>query len=222
MSTIIIIKKLFTWYEGWGEKYTNKKGVPRVTTTLVREDLIKDLGAWIEYHPRFHGYPATGKYVMPEELYFEVSRANAINFDFLSVHKLLIVSESMLNFLWEQGFKDGYEIAPIKSVVNKAKKIVETEKKYFALRFVRFDDDLIDYGDEMEVIAETQTMQIKFTLYPNMSVKDNVNKEIFILDKIEVPKSLFFTENIKNNMMKKGFIGPTLYATSELHKAFCD
>jgi hypothetical protein len=215
--------KLYTFHEGWDYKFVKKRGLPREIETLVKDKTGKEQGPgiWSLYIPGYHEYSPSGEYAFPKELYFEVPANNKIFFDFLGwSHKVRIVSESMLRFLSENGLNDGYEVSLLK-VISRNGKAIETEKKYFALRFNLLDDNLLDFQEGMEVEGGSQ-FKTKFTLYPNMRVKENVTKKIFIIEERTFHNSLVFTESIKRLIEEHKFITPDIYAMNELYKAFID
>jgi hypothetical protein len=222
MSETAQNNEIYTWYEGWDYKYKKQKGIPRTILTLVIDAPQDYSGRKWTLYGAFAGTPPTGGYALPESLYLEVSGGiRNVFFDFLcSSNQVMVVSENMLCFLKEHGLTDGYEIAEIADVINKSGKSLEPNKKYFALRFYDFDDEMIDFGNEVEVEGGSQ-FKTKFTLYPNMRIKDGVNKEIFALSKFFF-NSLFFSDRIRQALKEKKFICPPMYAMSEFHKAFTE
>jgi len=222
-------KKLYAWYQGWGRKYVKKRGVPHSIEVQIKDSPTEYAGRWTLYIPNYHELPPVGEYAFPKEVYFEVPANNKVLLDYMPwEHRVKVVSESMLNFFREQGFTDGYEVAVVKDVISRRGKIIETPKKYFALRFYTFDDELLDFQNEEEVVVKPTTDHIldifttKFSIYPNMRIKEGVEKKIFVLEHRTFDDALVFTEDIKKMIEEKGFIGPEIYSIEEFYKAFID
>ena len=188
----------------------------------IKDSPSEYAGEWSLYIPGYHTQPPTGEYSLPKELYLEVPANNRVTFDFLgSAHRVKIVSESLLQFLVEHGITSNYEIAAIGNVISRKGKVIETPKKYFALRFYAFDDDLLDFQDEVVVEGKGHFVT-KFSIYPNMSIKEGVDKRIFVPDHPTFSETLIFTEEIKHSIEEKGFIGPEIYTMTEFQAAFID
>jgi len=222
-------KQLYVWYEGWTKKYVKKRGIPHSTEIQIKDSPTEYAGLWTLYISNYHDSPPVDEYAFPKEVYFEVPANNKILLDFMSwTHKVKVVSESMLEFFREQGFTDGYEVAAVKNVISRRGKTIETPKKYFALRFYTFDDELLDFQNEVEIVVRPTTDHIldifttEFSLYPNMRIKEGVDKKIFALEHRTFNNALVFTEDIKKMIEERGFIGPEIYSMEEFYKAFID
>jgi len=216
---------MYTWNEGWGEKFTKKIGVPRRVETLILSTLNpKSPGKWSVYIPGFHEYPPTGEYAFPEEIYFEVPANNKITFDFTGWgHNTRVVSEHMLQFLIEQGLTENYEIARAK-IINRRGELTKTEKNYFVLWFHKFDDDLLEFNGKIEVTPEAlpYLTSLTFELYPNMQIKNGVDKKIFVVKHRTFNEAFVFTEEVRDLIVEKKFIGANIYAMDELWQAYVD
>jgi len=231
--------KLYMWKESGIGVYAKKKGVPRNVETLIKES-HQEIGAgqWTMYISGFHQTPPIGEHAFPKKIYLEIPTNTKITFDFLeNAHHVKIISEEMLNVLKEHGLTENYELAPV-TVINRKGQEIETEKNYFALRFYKFDNDLLDFGDvkvlncdyDGYVITHTQVplqklKGLSYNMHPNMKVKEGVNKKIFALHNTPhqpYQKALVFTEEIKDLIVEKGFVGQNIYSMDELWKAYTD
>jgi len=218
-------KKLYLWNSGYFKTYVKIKGIPRSIEVMIQDTPDKNgsPGEWALYSAK-HDYPPTGEKVFPKELYLQIPASHKITFDFLGWNEAVkIVSEAMLQFLNEQGLTEGYELGSL-TVVSKKEEVIETEKKYFALRFFRFDEDLLDFGNREEVeVKNSADENRKIALYPNMRIKEGVDKKIFVLDDFDYyhtfNQSLIFTEEIKVLIEERKFVACKIYAMDELHKA---
>jgi len=222
-------KQLYVWYEGWGSKYVKKRGVPHSTEIQIKDSPTDYAGMWTLYISNYHDFPPSGEHAFPKEVYFEVPANNKVLLDYIPWdHNVKIVSKAMLEFFREQGFTDGYEVAAVKNVISRRGKTIETPKKYFALRFYTFDDELLDFQNEVEIVRKPTTdhildvFTIKFSLFPNMRIKEGVEKRIFALEHRTFNDALVFTEDIKKMIEERGFIGPEIFSMEEFYKAFID
>jgi len=224
MSSIIEKEKLYTWNEGMTYKFVKKKGIPRNIETLVLETISpKFVGRWSSYYSAL-GKPPTGENSFPKQVYFEVPANNKIMFDFLGrSHHVKIVSERMLQFLKEQGLVENYELATVE-IVNRRGRKIETEKQYFALRFYGFDDDLLEFNNKVKVsqISFQNLKPLTFDLFPNLKVKKSVEKKIFASNHPTFKDALVFTQEVRDLIAEKKFIGPNIYDMEELWQAFVD
>ena len=128
----------------------------------------------------------------------------------------------MVQFLRENGLTNGYEVASIKDVISRSGIVITTEKRYFALRFNIFDNTSLEFHNKVEVKPWSQLNPITFDLYPNMCIKEGVDKQIFILDHPTFNDTIIFTEEIKALIVERKFVGPEIYSMKEFHKAFID
>jgi len=153
----------------------------------------------------------------------------------------IMVSDEMSEFLKKfvlidlNGF---YSIASV-TIVNKKQKIIKTEKQYYLIWFYRFDnfyeqggihpkfekyipndEDPLIFGKKINSIFDENNPKkpIRGKFYPNLKIKDGVERKSFVLQGL--PFLLLFTEEIKNLIEERKFIGPTIYAMDEIHKAF--
>ncbi|RIY35297.1 hypothetical protein CKY20_10890 [Capnocytophaga canis] len=213
------MKQLFIWGQGF-YGYKKVKGVPRIGNALIKDSIDTYAGNWTSYIHGYHPFPPQGEYKFPDELYLEVSGYASVQFDYLEVgHNVKIFSNDLLHFFQENGLTEGYEIAKIKSVMNASGKVLET-KPYYALRFYEFDNNLLEYPSEGAVYGKGAKGN---KIYPNMTPKSNVDKKIFVLD-IEISviyyQTLIFTQEIRDEIIKRKFIGPKIYSTQEYIQAY--
>ncbi|GIM57486.1 hypothetical protein CAPN006_18780 [Capnocytophaga canimorsus] len=210
------MKQLFICKEGY-KGYKKVKGVPRVVQAILRNNLEDYMCRWKTSFVIYAKNPPPEEYKLPNTLYLEITGNFSLQFDFLALgYGAKVVSEDFLNFLQENGVKDGYEIAKIRSVVNRSDKVLET-KPYYVLRFYEVDDDLLEYPVEGAVYA-TGTKGKK--IYPHLTPKQGVEKNIFVLRESPYDESLIFTEEIKDKIIKRKFITPQIYTTQEYIQAY--
>jgi len=217
--------KLYIWNEGDVGIYVKKRGVPQEIETLIKESLERrGPGQWMMYISGFHPTPPIGEHAFSKKVYLEVPANNKIMFDFLeNAHHVKVLSEEMLNFLKEHGLTENYELAPV-IVISRSGKVIETEKNYFALRFYKFDNDLLEFGEAVQVTRKPfQGIKSRaFELYPNMKIKEGVDKKIFALKHLNYQRALVFTKEIKDLIVEKGFVGADIYSMDELWRAYTD
>ncbi|WP_394363887.1 Imm43 family immunity protein [Capnocytophaga canimorsus] len=107
-------------------------------------------------------------------------------------------------------------MAKIKSVVNRSGKELET-KPYYVLRFYQFDDDLLEYPLEGAVYGKgTKGKKI----YPNMKPKQDNPKKIYVLKERPYHKTFILTQQVKDEIIRRKFIGPKIYSTQEYIQAY--
>ncbi len=210
------MQQLFIWGEGF-RGYKKVKGVPRMMNSFVRNTLTDCERTWTLYIPNNECVKPQGIYKLPNELFLEISENQSILFDFIGLeYNVKIVSEDLLHFLESKGLTEGYEIAKIINVVDKSGKILKT-KNYYALRFYVFDDDFLVYSEEGAVYGKGAKGR---KLYPNMTIKSCEKKQIFVLENPLYSYSFIVTQEIRNDIVKKKFIGPYFYTTQEYIKAY--
>ena len=190
------MQQLFIWGEGF-RGYKKVKGVPRMMNSFVRNTLTDCERTWTLYIPNNECVKPQGIYKLPNELFLEISENQSILFDFI-------------------GLTEGYEIAKIINVVDKSGKILKA-KNYYALRFYVFDDDFLVYSEEGAVYGKGAKGR---KLYPNMTIKSSEKKQIFVLENPLYSYSFIVTQEIRNDIVKKKFIGPYFYTTQEYIKAY--
>ena len=210
------MQQLFIWGEGF-RGYKKVKGVPTMMNSFVRNTLTDCERTWTLYIPNNECVKPQGIYKLPNELFLEISENQSILFDFIGLeYNVKIVSEDLLHFLESKGLTEGYEIAKIINVVDKSGKILKA-KNYYALRFYVFDDDFLVYSEEGAVYGKGAKGR---KLYPNMTIKSSEKKQIFVLENPLYSYSFIVTQEIRNDIVKKKFIGPYFYTTQEYIKAY--
>ena len=210
------MQQLFIWGEGF-RGYKKVKGVPRMMNSFVRNTLTDSERTWTLYIPNNECVKPQGIYKLPNELFLEISENQSILFDFIGLeYNVKIVSEDLLHFLESKGLTEGYEISKIINVVDKSGKILKA-KNYYALRFYVFDDDFLVYSEEGAVYGKGAKGR---KLYPNMTIKSSEKKQIFVLENPLYSYSFIVTQEIRNDIVKKKFIGPYFYTTQEYIKAY--
>jgi hypothetical protein len=210
--------KLFIWAEGYQSRYVKKKGLPNSVNCILIEpespyfaDVSKDNivreNKWTTFYPDSSGKMPSEEFALPKEFYLEVN-LESIDFDFLPCRDTIIVSEGFLNFLLK--LNKNFEYTKITKVVNREREVVSTNKNYFVVRFFKFDDELINFNPEVK----------KWFLYPNMEIKQGVDKSFFVLYEPNYRGKLIFTEIIKKDIEHLKFLGPDIYSTEKYPFAF--
>jgi len=184
-------KNFYLWYEEFVDN-AKIKGLPHSTNIIIYDSVKGDRvpGTWSLYIPNNHDNSSSDKYPLPAELYMEISGRDKVSFDFLGwAHNLMLVSESMLEFLQDLGMLDGYDVSKL-MVVNRKLKVKETEKKYFALRFLYSDIQLIDLNraDTLDVHPIQTSVWYRYLLFKNMCIKKDTDKHLFVLNDLDILK----------------------------------
>lgn len=202
---------LFIWAEGYHDRYVKKVGLPISFNFILMEpssqffknpDAPNHLSKWDTYDPLVSS-PPLGEYKLPSELYVEVRGNSKIDFDFLPNGEYKFVSENFLNFLLE--YSNSFEICKISKFFNRKRVEIPVKKQYYVIRYFRYDDDLIDFNENVR----------KWFLYPKMKIKEGVDKTVFALYKVEYISALLFTEDVKKRIEELGFLGPDIYPVAK-------
>lgn len=213
------MESLFIWY------YIPRnlpKGVPLPLNTMVAENFNPNSPMpafdypWGRYNHYKMDFPPEEKDLrLPDNLFFIVKKEKELLFDYLNwKSEYKVVSAEMLLFLQENQLNDGYETAKL-TVVNTSGKEISS-KKYFLLRFGRFDDDLIDFNEPTKKRAVgTQGL----FLYPDMQPSEKTNREIFVLKNFCYVETLIFSENLRKRI-KGEFYLPEIYSSQEYVTAY--
>ena len=142
--------ELFIWfYRG----YVPQKGVPMNDDIIMFDtfDNIKNTfinkSEWMvmDYKP-LPFPPIDERYKFPEKQFLVIKKKiKEVLFAYIEYrYNVKIFSMELLTDLKNNGLNDGYETAELLIVDKLGNKL--TEKKYFALRFGSFDDDLFNFN----------------------------------------------------------------------------
>jgi Immunity protein 43 len=139
---------------------------------------------------------------------FNSKKTKEVKFDFLNKRgEYKIVSENFLAFIIDFGINENYETAELDILDLKGNKI--TSKRYYLLRFVRFDDDLFDFNENNKIPVKGFGMDDKF-LYPDLQLKKSTKKEIFVLNNFCYQQIIIFTGKVKERIEKEFYV-PEIY-----------
>ncbi|MCD8455092.1 immunity 43 family protein [Tenacibaculum finnmarkense genomovar ulcerans] len=214
------MNQLYIWRNTLGRK---QKGVPQnADTWLSDQKSTKDLnntpikGEWISYNPHKDFYPLEERLKLPKELYLYIRIKNTPVFDWYFMHHhVMAVSEKFLFFLKENKLDNHFEIAELK-IINKENKEFN-EKKYFAIRIIKFDDSLFNLNEEIRKRAAG--IKGRF-IYPQMKLKkDSESQNIFFLLEFCYNESLVLTEKVKNYILSN-FHSPEIYKIEDYPLVF--
>ena len=228
--------KLYIFYPDWSSSAVRIKGLPLATSEAIIQDSPSKngyAGSWCSYYP-LGDDPPQGKHILLDELFLQTTGRAEPNFDFLGVsHRVKCFSEQMWDFIKGYLTSDNeFDMSKL-TLVNKSGKVFNTNKKYVAVRFLRDNDDLIDfgasetlvlspYGDENQLIYPY--MKIKSDTYNNIfCLKDPLLSEVFdpsAPQRVGFSKTLIITERLRNHIIDKGFVTLPMYELNELHTAF--
>jgi hypothetical protein len=188
--------------------YTEKINVSKPMEPYYSND-------WLFYYPKRHGFPVPDKYKLPENLYLICREIGNIKFDFYTqALGQWIVSDDFFEFINENNlFNSLYEVAELQIQTTKGMKL--GLKKYYLMRFVQYNDDLVDWENSPQITANRRT-GIKFNFYNGFIFnKDKNIPEAMYFSKIAFKQSFIITEKIKTLMEKKQFSGFDLYTLND-------
>ena len=174
---------------------------------------------WLLYHPIKHGIPPKEEYKLPKKLIM-ICELSKLVLDFFPLFTYRwLVSESFLNFLVENELlpENRVEVAVITELLSRRKMQPISEKKYYIIRWFRPFNDLLD-------IEKTQTDIVKHSegkgwrehvYYKKIFFKDNVCPNLFFLHQPFYYDCFFVTQEIRDKMESKKFLGFDFYTLEE-------
>ncbi|BAV05583.1 Immunity protein 43 [Filimonas lacunae] len=174
--------------------------------------------AWKTFNHHTMSFPPTGTHQFPEEMYLVVTKKYpAIHFDYFDYgYYVKLVSGRFLSFMEEQGVTaDYYEKALLHIVDIQGHSLAN--QGYHALRFGKFDDQLLNWPVETRKRAAGFK---DFFLYPNMQLKAPVEgKGLFVLFEFCYNNTLVFTQQVKDVILTQ-FISPEIYKVADFPFVF--
>ncbi|MFD2909193.1 Imm43 family immunity protein [Flavobacterium ardleyense] len=214
------MENLYIWFYTTARKH---KGVPYIIENRSLSDVFtakKDegMGKWSDYNPTKDGFPPRdSRLKFPKDLFFIVQKEKEILLDFMPYHNnLMIISDVFLDYLKEQKIDLNFEIANLK-VVHRNGLELKVDKKYFAIRIGKFDDELFDLDQQSKKRAAGSR---DFFLYPNLKLKiKNIERDLFFLNELWYSEALILTEKGKEEV-KKRFYSPEIYKAEDYPLAF--
>ena len=206
-------EELYIWYN---RNYLKKEGFPLSDNITLFDTFesanvrFKNISEWAVLSYRDISFPPENeKYKFPLKQFLVLKqKIKTISFDYIEYHSnVKIVSESFLNFLKYNGLETNqYEIAEL-TIVDKNGKLL-TEKKYFALRFGTFDDELFDFNEPTK--RRTKVHGSTNYLFPDLSLKYLLpGKSIFVLKHFSYRETIIFKECVLDSVIQ--FQSPEIY-----------
>jgi hypothetical protein len=205
--------ELFIWFN---RGYKPKKGTP-LTDDIVLFDSFDNSkkqkffnqSEWMvfDYKPMTFP-PQEEKYKFPKNQFLIIKKKiKDIFFDYIEYgSNVKIFSENLFDFLIKNGLDSGYEIATL-SVVDKFGNRL-TDRKYVALRFGLYNDDLFDYNTKTK--QKTKVHGSTNYTFPDLSLKDNlINKSIFVLNEFAYRHSIIFKKDVLQKLLN--YYEPEIY-----------
>lgn len=157
-------------------------------------------------HPDFD-YPWVVTYTpgpmppMPNKVYVCIKKLKAVNFDFIPYGDFLLISESLLSFLEEQGFDYTFDRSQAERVNTKGQTL--TEEKFYLLRK---DDQLIQ--------EEVEWLEGDVSLGEYSQVITHSDKGVFLSDEDGYESCLLVDENLKETLEQR-FRAVFLYTVAD-------
>jgi hypothetical protein len=165
---------------------------------------------WKMYDAQIHGAPPEKEKEFPKKMYLVSTKKNnqKVKFDFYGIDdSVILVSSKFMSFILENGIDESYyEIAQLFVIDTNGNSLIDDD--YYALRFVKFDDDKIDFGLETKKRAAGLK---NYFLFPDMKLlSPSPNKNVFYVSQLCYRNSLIFTESIVKHILEN-FYFPQLY-----------
>lgn len=156
--------------------------------------------------------PKEAKYKFPKTQFLVVKqKVKQLLFDYTDYHSdVKIVSQRLLSFLQEKGLTEGYEVAEL-IVVDKNGEVL-TDNPYFALRFGRYSDDLLDLHESTK--QRTKVHGSTNYTYPDLGVKSGAAQSIFTLSSLAYRQTFLFKGEVLEEILDK-FYKPEIYRASD-------
>ncbi|REC59785.1 hypothetical protein DRF65_23935 [Chryseobacterium pennae] len=175
---------------------------------------------WKMYDASIHGFPPEDKKRFPSKMYLvsTKNKPSIIKFDFYGMNNLaVLVSSKFLTFLNNKGIDENYyEIAELSIIDLKGNDLTNNEI-YYALRFVRFDDQFFDFN--METKKRAAGLK-NFFLFPDMKLNTYPeNKNIFYINSLCYRNSIIFTKDVVKEVLSN-FHLPQVYNVKDFPFVF--
>jgi hypothetical protein len=179
------------------------------------------------------------KNTLPDEMYLVITakKYKGIHFDYYDIRDVKLVSETFLSFLNENGMDNTYYGKAVLHIFNLNGKPL-TDKNYFALRFIKYDDEYFNFHEETKELAmdsiDSYFSSFDFDdeggkeipkeedtgeyLYPDIEVKLNKNgKNIFVINPFYYSDGLLFNGMAKKYILEH-FNASEIYKTEDFPK----
>ena len=208
---------LFIWYY----RTNVPKGIPLMQKTILKDvfDLDKPKKVpeqpWMLYNSRTMGFPITDeKYQFPQEMYLVVlNNIKEVCFDYVEDdYKIKLVSQDFFQFLNQHGLDKGFEKANL-TILNQKGELL-TSKKYYALRFCLFDDQLFEFNKKEKIRIKREFGGTEY-VYPQINlIEEKTQKSVFAFEESAYRKSLIFKGDLISEMLKN-FYCPEIYSIKD-------
>jgi hypothetical protein len=197
--------ELFIWfYRG----YLPVKGIPLNDDIIMFDSFDnnknkfynKSEWAVLDYKPMPFP-PNDDKYKFPQEQYLVIKKKmKEILFDYIDYRSnVKIFSEELYNILLNNGLNTGYEKSETFIVDKTGNKL--TDKKYIALRYGLFDDNLFNFNEKTK--QRTKVNGSTNYTFPDLVLKDGaIEKSVFVINKFAYRNCIIFKGSILNELLK--------------------
>jgi hypothetical protein len=145
--------------------------------------------------------PIEEKYKFPERQFLIIKKKmKEVLFDYIEYrYNTKIFSLELLNYLKTNGLNYGYETSEL-IVIDKSGNEL-TGKKYFALRFGSFDDDLFDFNEKTK--QRTKVHGSTNYTFPDIKLKNYCNeKSVFVLNEFSYRNAVIIKGSLINELLK--------------------
>lgn len=154
--------------------------------------------------------PQEAKYQFPQWLYLVFKKKQKeFSFNYLEYGSdVKILSEDLYQTLCDKGLsKEQYEYAELK-LSDKNGNLL-SEKKYCALRFGKFDDELFDFNKQ--TVVRTKVNGSTNYLYPDLKLSKTSQKKIFVLKEFCFRNSFLIEGTELATQLSEKFIDLDIY-----------
>jgi len=213
------MEEVFVWFYRAAER---PKGVPFHLNTMLAEQFKPSNPMpgfdypWVRYNPYKMDFPPSDPDLrLPEHLFLIVKKEREVLFDFMFFkNDYKIVSSEFLAYLKENGVRENYELAKL-SVVNTSGKSI-TKKNYYALRFGRFDDNLLSFHESTKVsVADLPNRYV----YPDLANSEKSDKNIFFLNSFCYQETVVMSAKAKQEI-ENNFYCPEIYSAADFARVY--
>lgn len=207
------MEDIFVWFYRAADR---PKGVPFHLDTMLAEQFSARNPMpgfdypWVRYNPYQMDFPPTDPGLqLPDKLVLVVKKNKEVLLDYMYFkNEYKIVSQEFLDYLIQSGVKGNYEASELSVVDTKGKNIAQ--KKYYALRFGRFDDELLNFDESTKVAVPSLRNRY---LYPSITTKD-ASRKIYFVDNFCYREAVLMTAEGKREIEQK-FYEPQIYSAAD-------
>lgn len=211
------VQQLYIWYY----HAILPNGIPNSDNILLFDcyDSVKDkfhsTSEWrkVDFTPMDFP-PAENKYKFPDRLYLVLKKKmKNISFDYCEFgSNVKLVSDDFYRFLLDNGVDSGFEVAAV-DIVNKKNERM-TDRKYYALRFGDFDDELFDFSEKTKLRGK-HSFGGSYITFPDLKLQDsNTTKNVFVLKSPAYNNGIIFKATLIDRVLHD-FYSPEIYRLSD-------